>query len=222
MSVYTKLNEARAKFHALKLEKTGHNKFAGYYYFELGDFLIPALQVFNEVGLCAVVSFDEKLATMEIVDATTPMTNSGGLKQSITITSPLGSAALKGCHEIQNIGACETYCRRYLWVAALEIVEHDALDATTGKDQKEKTGAPINHKASGPELIFNDLQPEDQDYCRRVAKNIVDLMPDASRIVDVLDNEGMNAEQKTGVWHLLDSKTRSAIKAAQAAQKAPL
>ncbi len=31
------------------------------------------------------------------------------------------------------MGAVETYQRRYLWVAALEIVEHDALDATTGK-----------------------------------------------------------------------------------------
>jgi hypothetical protein len=55
VSVYTKLNDAREKFHALKLEKTGHNKFAGYKYFELGDFLIPALKVFKEVGLCAIV-----------------------------------------------------------------------------------------------------------------------------------------------------------------------
>jgi hypothetical protein len=45
----------------------------------------------------------------------------------------MGSASLKGCHEIQNIGACETYSTRYLWTAALCIVEHDALDATTGK-----------------------------------------------------------------------------------------
>jgi hypothetical protein len=44
----------------------------------------------------------------------------------------MGSAALKGCHEVQNIGAVETYQRRYLWVTAMEIVEHDALDATTG------------------------------------------------------------------------------------------
>jgi hypothetical protein len=45
----------------------------------------------------------------------------------------MGSANLKGCHEIQNIGACETYSTRYLWTAALCIVEHDALDSTTGK-----------------------------------------------------------------------------------------
>ena len=217
MSVYTKLNEARAKFHALKLEKTGHNKFAGYNYFELGDFLIPALRIFNEVGLCAVVSFDKDYAIMNIVDVDMADPVDGGIQ----IKSPMGSAALKGCHEIQNIGACETYSRRYLWVAALEIVEHDALDATTGKEQKERTGAPPNVKASGPELIFAELQPDEQDYCRKVAKRVVGVMPNASQAVDLLDAEGMSSELKVGVWSLLDSATRSAIKRAQDAQKEP-
>ena len=46
----------------------------------------------------------------------------------------MGSAQLKGCHIVQNIGAVETYQRRYLYVSALAIVEHDALDAVTGSD----------------------------------------------------------------------------------------
>lgn len=215
MSVFKKLNQAREQFHALKLEKTGHNKFAGYYYFELGDFLIPALRIFNEVGLCAVVSFDEKLATMTIIDVDKPE------EHVLMIRSPLGSAALKGCHEIQNIGACETYCRRYLWVAALEIVEHDALDATTGKGVKEATGVAPNFKVSATEESFKTMQPEDQSYCRKVAARVVEAMPDVSRVVDMLDNEGMDNEHKVGVWHLLDSGTRSAIKKAQDAQKEP-
>jgi hypothetical protein len=127
MNIFEKLNLAREKFHSLKLEKTGHNKLAGYKYFELGDFLIPALKVFKEVGLTAVVSFDKDVATMQIIDiANTDVPNYPVIK----ITSPMGSAALKGCHEVQNIGAVETYQRRYLWVAALEIVEHDALDSS--------------------------------------------------------------------------------------------
>jgi hypothetical protein len=44
--------------------------------------------------------------------------------------SPFGSAALKGCHEVQNIGAVETYQRRYLYLVAFEIVEFDALDSS--------------------------------------------------------------------------------------------
>jgi len=211
MSVFTKLNEARAKFHALKLEKTGHNKFAGYYYFELGDFLIPALRIFNEVGLCAIVSFDSSIARMCITDTET--------NEQVSITSPLGSAALKGCHEIQNIGACETYCRRYLWVAALEIVEHDALEATTVKDAVVKAGANKSFTVSGPDEAFKSLQPEEQDRMRKIAKRIVESLPDTNRIIDIIDFEDLDSDQKAGLWSLLDSKTRSTIKAAQAAIK---
>jgi hypothetical protein len=124
MKVYKKLVEARNKLQGMELSKSGHNKFAGYRYFELGDFL-PAIQtIFKEVGLVDVISFTQDLATMVVYD-----TDDGS---SVTFTSPMGSAQLKGCHEVQNIGAVETYQRRYLYVTALAIVEHDALDATTG------------------------------------------------------------------------------------------
>jgi hypothetical protein len=39
---------------------------------------------------------------------------------------------------VQNLGAVQTYLRRYLWTNAFEIVEHDALDATMGKDEPKK------------------------------------------------------------------------------------
>jgi hypothetical protein len=142
-SVYRKLSEARRKFHALELKKTGHNTFANYKYFELGDFLIPALKVFDDVGLLALpVSFTADTATMTIVDMDNP-------ESRIEFTSPMGSAALKGCHEVQNIGAVETYQRRYLWVAALEIVEHDALDASSGADNSVKGADKITDSQVG-------------------------------------------------------------------------
>jgi hypothetical protein len=131
MSIYAKLNAARADFHKMELKKSGKNTFANYSYFELGDFVIPAMAVLSDNGLCAYVSFTADLATMVIAE-----TEGDGF---ITITSPMGGAALKGCHEVQNIGAVETYQRRYLWQAALEIVEHDALDATTGGDNRNVT-----------------------------------------------------------------------------------
>jgi hypothetical protein len=144
MPVHKKINEARIAFHALPLKKSGHNTFAGYKYFELSDFVIPALRIFNDVGLCAVISFSETTASMHIVDV------EDGTQ--VIIHSPMGSANLKGCHEIQNIGACETYSTRYLWTAALCIVEHDALDATTGKSEPAPRVKFINS------LQFDELQ----------------------------------------------------------------
>ena len=124
MSVYKKLQAARVELQSMKMKKSGNNKFAGYNYFELGDFLPTINAMFDKCGLFSQVSYTADLATLRIVD-----TEDGS---EVTFTSPMGSAALKGCHEVQNIGAVETYQRRYLYVTALEIVEHDALDAVVG------------------------------------------------------------------------------------------
>lgn len=136
MSVHKKLMEARIRLQNTKLTKSGHNKFAGYKYFELGDFL-PAIQtIFADLGLCGVVSYGTDVATLCIHDTET--------EKEMVITSPMASAALKGSHDIQNLGAVQTYIRRYLWVTAMEIVEHDALDATTGNEPAKKpTPKPV-------------------------------------------------------------------------------
>lgn len=200
MNVYKKLNAARSEFHKLKLEKTGHNKFAGYKYFELGDFLTPALGIFEKHGLCAFVSFDTEFARMTILDADKP-------DDQIVITSPFGSASLKGAHEIQNIGAVETYQRRYLWVAALEIVEHDALDASEGSKSKPKTITPT----SG---TLESLSDADRKKAIELAEAIDSAFLDRgdySAYEEWVTIEG-EPEFKTAVWRQLDSKIRSAIK----------
>ena len=144
MKVYKKLVEVRNELQTMPLSKSGHNKFAGYKYFELGDFL-PAIQaLFKKHGLCDVISFTQELATMVVYDV-----EDGS---SVTFTSPMGSAQLKGCHEVQNIGAVETYQRRYLYTVALAIVEHDALDAVTGSQESKPVEVkPVEVKAKPQE-----------------------------------------------------------------------
>lgn len=135
MSIYLKLANARAAFHGRELKKSGHNKFAGYRYFELADFVVPGMECLAAEGLVPVISFDAEQATMTLHE-----TDGDG---TITITSPMSSAALKGCHDVQNLGAVQTYLRRYLWTAALEIIEHDALDSSPPAEQPKK--APAKH-----------------------------------------------------------------------------
>ena len=128
MNVLKKLIDSRVALQHKSLNKSGHNKFAGYKYFELADFLPSVQQIFQEKGLVDVISFTETLATMIVFDI-----EDGS---SVSFTSPMGSANLKGCHEVQNIGAVESYQRRYLYTTALAIVENDVLDAVTGDDAK--------------------------------------------------------------------------------------
>lgn len=203
MSVYTKLNEARAKFHAIELKKSGHNKFAGYLYFTLADFLIPALEVFREVGLCAVVTFGKDTAQMRIIDVEKPA-------DVLLIESPMGSASLKGCHEVQNIGAVETYQRRYLWTAALEIVEHDALDSTQGREDKSKktiTGT------DGIADLIGEARIAELD---EMALNMIVGFKDGHEMAVIRDYYALESnDEKVYLWKCFgsESKMRSVIKA---------
>ena len=135
MNVYKKLQQARLKLQSAPLKKSGKNKFAGYEYFELGDFLPTIQTIFAQVGLCGTVSFGTEIATLTIVDVDATDTTQPNF---VVFSSPMSTAELKGCHAIQNLGAVQTYLRRYLWVAAMEIVEHDAVDAVTGRDEVKK------------------------------------------------------------------------------------
>ena len=152
MSAHKKLMLARVKLQATEMKKSGLNKFAGYSYFELGDFIPHIQTIFNEVGLCGVVSFDTAQATLCITD-----TEDGS---QIVVTSPMAEANLKGAHPIQNLGAVLSYQRRYLWMAAMEIVEHDIIDssppeAETKKEPEPKPEPKPKLKATGkpPALI---------------------------------------------------------------------
>ena len=121
MSVHKKLMQARVKLLSVDMKKSGQNKFAGYSYFELGDFIPHVQTIFNELGLCGVVSFDSTYASLTITDV-----EDGTV---IVVTSPMADANLKGAHPIQNLGAVLSYQRRYLWMAAMELVEGDAIDS---------------------------------------------------------------------------------------------
>jgi hypothetical protein len=155
MSVYKKLQDARLLLQNTKLTKSGKNKFAGYEYFELGDFLPSIQTICQKVGLCGVVSFNQEMAYLTIYDT------EGGDGDFVTFTSPMSSAALKGCHDVQNLGAVQTYLRRYLWTNAFEIVEHDALDATTGNEPVAKVTPVTTRETPKPVIKTVNGEPVD-------------------------------------------------------------
>jgi hypothetical protein len=181
MSVHKKLIAARMDLQGRKLNKSGHNKFAGYQYFELGDFLPAINEIFNNHGLCGVISYAVDIATLTITDI-----DDGS---QIKITSPMAEAQLKGCHPIQNLGAVETYTRRYLWVTAMEIVEHDAIDSSEGVNEK-----PVKL----PTLTNAEAEREYHKWME--AKSLC------------VDGDGdLSIEKQNEEWFKLPSNIRSAI-----------
>lgn len=167
--VHKKLMQARIRLQGTKLEKSGLNKFAGYKYFELGDFLPEIQNIFNDLDLCGVVSYDASYASLTITD-----TDDGTV---IVITSPMAAAELKGAHPIQNLGAVETYQRRYLWMTALEIVEHDVIDSSQKTEEpKAKPKSPPKVMGSNGEWSIKVTAGSEIEDWLKVVTQGVDLM----------------------------------------------
>lgn len=205
MNVFEKLQMARIQLQSKKLNKSGHNKFAGYKYFELGDFLPEINKIFAELKLFSAVSFGKDMAELRITNAEKP-------DEVVIFTSPMADANLKGCHPIQNLGAVETYTRRYLYVSALEIVEHDALDSAPPVDKV--VDAVIKADAKPLSGVKEQLHPEQVKMVDQVASRVTDWLANGSVEDAVLEaeNSNMDTDEKAYFWTLFDSKQRSAMK----------
>lgn len=139
MNIYEKLQQARVILQEKKINKSGQNKFAGYKYYELSDFLPYVNKIMADIKLFPKFDIEcenEKFfATMKIIDMEKP-------EESITFRSPWVEASVKGAQQIQNLGACETYQRRYLYLMALEITDGEMIDAQPNQ-QPPKTATAM-------------------------------------------------------------------------------
>lgn len=144
MNVYEKLNKARVMFQEANVKKSGQNKYARYTYFELNDILPICNKICNEIKAVCVLNFTESVATLQFIDCEKT-------DDVITFTSPMSEATLKGCHKVQNLGAVETYIKRYLYQNCFEIAENDALDSVPinqNQNNQNQNNQTVNNSGS--------------------------------------------------------------------------
>jgi hypothetical protein len=199
--VYARLQKCRVELQNMELKKSGHNKFAGYRYFELGDFLPAVNTLFDIYGLAYSLQFDREMATMFIIDVETG--------SSIKFTCPMEQAILKGCMPVQNLGASITYITRYLLVMALAISEHDAVDASEPTKEKKTISATDGAKealdarlAALVDKLSNHIQAQFDAGNEWAAFEAWDLR----------DQTTYDVTASTAVWAQLNSKCRSTLK----------
>lgn len=127
MGVYAKLQKVRNELSKSELKKTGKNKHMGFSYFELGDFLPKIIELCDKHGICTIIKFGEKVVTLKVIDVEKE-------DSTVTFTSPIHPAKLQGnAQPVQNLGATQTYMRRYIYMNAFEISENDIVDASDNK-----------------------------------------------------------------------------------------
>jgi hypothetical protein len=193
MSVYKKLQTVAVELQKTEIKKSGENKFAGFKYFELSDFLPTVNELFLKNNLAGFCSFNNELAILTIVD-----TEKG---DKIEVTSPMVQIAMKGANEIQSLGAVQTYSRRYLYLAALGIVENDVVDSKP-LDNNLEVQKPVvkiperqnTGKISSKQLAFIKTLASDDDVQLILQKFEIESLEDlnigvASAVIKQLQNK---------------------------------
>lgn len=180
MNVFKKLQEARVRLHGTSLNKSGKNNFAKFNYFELADFIPTVTKIFNDLGLCGIVSFSASDAFLTVYNV------DGEKDDFVTFTSPLVMASMDRVQPIQSLGATHTYMRRYLWLMAMEIVENDAVDAaepatpTLAPPFKPAKAAPIPAPKAKVATNMN------QDGWTITSDNVIENLPAIVLAVEAL------------------------------------
>lgn len=148
LNVYRKLAIARKMLQDKNIKKSGINAFLEFDYFELEDIIPAETEVFSEVGLLDVFNYvdgGERSVMREdgIIEkvvaspmATLTIFNVDDPSDCIVFTAKwpelnpiLNKDNVDTGNPLQRAGSERTYLRRYLKMTALDLVEHDDIDA---------------------------------------------------------------------------------------------
>jgi hypothetical protein len=167
----------------------------------------------NGIGLVQKTHQDESGVTVE----TCFIHESGESMSGGTLHVPAAK------NDPQGYGSALSYARRYSLMAACGIAPEDDDGNAASKPRSTPMAAPTPAKSVSRDT-FDKLPPSDQDELRNIAMEVVALMVkgDVAGAVAFIDEQALDADSKVGLWSLLDSAQRAAIKKHQESLKQPL
>lgn len=127
MGIDHKIEEAKNYFN--KMQKSGRNNYQKFDYFEVKDIFPVVREVCKKFKLRSKFDWDPK---NDIMTLTLKDLEDGSIDVS-TIPVAQVNVADAGKH-MQDIGRCQTYAQRYLYIQVFEIAVPDEID---NKDQKK-------------------------------------------------------------------------------------
>lgn len=155
LNLYQKIAKVKGEMAKAKLPKTGYNGYTKFNYFQLDDFEPFLEKLCSDYGLVTFFNFTLDTASMAVINSDEP-------EQSIEIKSPISIAGKTG-NPMQDIGAMQTYARRYLFMSFFGITESDTLDAVIGKDKPQSQSDKSHENTSQPTRPSNQSKASDED-----------------------------------------------------------
>lgn len=158
VNLYSKLMVMRVELQKREIKKTGENKFSNFKYYELDDFLPQC----NEISANNKTVF---LYQLHKEEATLTLINCENIEERIEFSLPIATLDIKGANAIQNIGGLATYTRRYLYMIAFEISEHDEFNPSEN-----------NATTEGNNISKDALEKKQQEEVDNIAAQKIDSL----------------------------------------------
>jgi len=144
IGLHSRMSLIKMELSKCKITKSGHNKFSGFHYHELTDFM-PFI---NDLNVKHGVNAYPKFLKLEGICVLT-LINSDDKEDFYDVIIPYVDAEMlsKGggasvVDAIQRLGSTITYNRRYLYQSAYDIVESDGVDSLPPNEPNEPIKQP--------------------------------------------------------------------------------
>lgn len=147
MNLNKSIIKIRVELQNAKLKKSGKNKFAGFDYFELADFLPKLNELMLSEGLNDRFYIKDDLATLEIQKDDEINTYTMPFVMFETPTNRREDKTtgevyeVKSMQDIQYLGALNTYYKRYLYLNAFGITDGEIIDSMNNEEIKSEPKA---------------------------------------------------------------------------------
>lgn len=132
-----------------KIKKSGMNKFAGFSYYELSDFLPKLNELMMENGVNDVFTIDGELCSLNLLKGAESNTYEIPFTQ---FSTPLNKSGLPSMQDIQYLGALNTYYKRYLYLNAFGITDGEVIDGMNNDDIKQGEQKPKSTLATEKQI----------------------------------------------------------------------
>jgi hypothetical protein len=126
MSLHRSIIKIRVELQKSTIRKSGQNKFAGFSYYELADFLPTLNELMLKEGVNDVFTIHEGVASLTLIKDDESQTYKIPF---INFDVPLNKSGQPSMQQIQYLGALNTYYKRYLYLNAFGITDGEFIDA---------------------------------------------------------------------------------------------
>lgn len=126
----------RVELQNAKLKKSGKNKFAGFDYFELADFLPKLNELMLEEGVNDRFYIKDNYAILELQKGEEINTYT---MPFVLFATPLNKSGQPSMQDIQYLGALNTYYKRYLYLNAFGITDGEVIDSMNNNELLNKS-----------------------------------------------------------------------------------